>query len=77
MWGNIIFGGIIGLAVDAMTGGLYNLTPDQLNSTLARQSASVAPAKDGIYVVLVVAPETGWNRVGQLRRNDRVMATGN
>ena len=77
VWGNIIFGGIIGLAVDAMTGGLYNLTPDQLSSTLARQSAMVAPAKDGIYVVLVVAPETGWTRIGQLRRNDSVTATGN
>src|SRR5882724_5849028 len=30
VWGNILFGGLIGLGVDAITGGLYNLTPEQL-----------------------------------------------
>jgi predicted small secreted protein len=77
VWGNIVFGGLIGLAVDAMTGGLYNLTPDQLTTTLAKQSASLAPTRDGIYVVLVPRPEAGWTKVGQLRRLDSVLFTGN
>lgn len=77
VWGNVLFGGIIGLAVDAMTGGLYNLTPDQLTAALSRQSASVAPTRDGIYVVLVASPEKGWSRVGQLRRFDSVESVGN
>jgi predicted small secreted protein len=77
VWGNIVFGGLIGLAVDAMTGGLYNLTPEQLTTTLAKQSASIAPSKDGVYVVLVAAPEKGWTKVGQLRRLDSVLFTGN
>ena len=68
VWGNLLFGGLIGLAVDAITGGLYKLTPDQLNATLAKQSASVAPTKDGFYVVLVPAAEKGWHKVGQLQR---------
>jgi uncharacterized protein YceK len=66
VWGNIVFGGIIGLAVDAMTGGLYNLTPEQLSATLASQKASMAPTKDGIFVVLVPKAEAGWTKVGQL-----------
>lgn len=66
VWGNIVFGGLIGLAVDAMTGGLYNLTPEQLSATLASQKASVAPTKDGIFVVLVPKAEAGWTKVGQL-----------
>ena len=70
VWGNIIFGGIIGLAVDAMTGGLYNLTPEQLTTTLARQAASIDPAKDGIYVVLVPSADRSWTKVGQLRPAD-------
>src|SRR4051812_24052721 len=49
VWGNIVFGGIIGLAVDAMTGGLYNLTPEQLSTTLVAEKASVAPTRDGIF----------------------------
>ena len=67
-WGNIIFGGLIGLAVDAGTGGLYKLSPEQLNTTLAKKSASIAPTKDGIYVVMVPAAPKEWLKVGQLTR---------
>ena len=69
VWGNLVFGGVIGLAVDAITGGLYKLSPAQLNATLARQSASVARTRNGVYVVLVPAAEKGWLKVGQLRRS--------
>lgn len=67
VWGNIVFGGVIGLAVDAMTGGLYKLSPDQLQATLAAQKTSVAPTKDGIYVVLVKQAPAEWTKVGQLQ----------
>lgn len=66
VWGNIVFGGLIGLAVDAISGGLYNLTPEQLSATLAAQNASIAPAKDGIYVVMVRKVDPAWTKVGQL-----------
>lgn len=66
VWGNIVFGGIIGLAVDAMAGGLYDLTPEQLTATLASQKASIAPAKDGVYVILVRQVDPSWTKVGQL-----------
>ena len=77
VWGNIVFGGLIGLAVDAMTGGLYNLTPEQLSSTLARQAASIDPSKDGIYVLLVPAAEKSWTKVGQLRPMSLAPIVGN
>jgi hypothetical protein len=64
-WGNILFGGLIGLAVDAGTGGLYKLSPEQLNSTLATKSASIAPTKDGIYVVMVTTAPREWVKLGQ------------
>ena len=68
VWGNIVFGGIIGLAVDAMTGGLYNLTPEQLSGQLARQGASAQLQADGIYVILVPQAEAGWAQIGVLSR---------
>lgn len=69
VWGNIVFGGLIGLAVDGISGGLYKLTPEQLQATLAKQTgARVAPTKEGVYVVLVRAREPGWLKVGQLER---------
>ena len=66
VWGNIVFGGLIGLAVDAISGGLYNLTPEQLAATLAQQNASIAPVKDGVYVVMVQQVNPAWTKVGQL-----------
>ena len=77
MWGNIIFGGVIGLAVDAMTGGLYNLTPEQLTTTLAKQSATIDPTQDGIYVLLVPVADRSWTKVGQLRSKQLPFFTGN
>ena len=77
VWGNLLFGGLIGLAVDAISGGLYKLTPDQLNATLAKQSASVTPAKDGFYFVLVPVAEKGWLKVGQLQRANSTPLVGN
>jgi hypothetical protein len=77
VWGNIVFGGLVGLAVDAISGGLYNLNPDQLQTTLAKQGASIAPTKDGIYVVLVRQADPGWTKVGQLERLPNATAFGN
>lgn len=71
VWGNIVFGGLIGLAVDAMTGGLYNLTPDQLSAALASEKASIPQAKDGIFVVMVRLADPAWRKVGQLEPAER------
>ena len=40
VWGNILFGGLIGLAVDAISGGIYYLLPEQVNATLNREVSS-------------------------------------
>src|SRR5699024_8688621 len=47
--GNIIFGGLIGLAVDASTGGMYKLTPEQVQAELRSGTASARYVKDGVY----------------------------
>ena len=67
VWGNIVFGGLIGLAVDAISGGMYKLTPDQINATLAQQSASLM-LDNGETIVLIVTlePDASWTRIGQL-----------
>lgn len=38
VWGNIIFGGLIGLAVDAISGGIHRLEPEQIHATLSPAS---------------------------------------
>jgi len=38
--GDIIAGGVIGLGVDAASGGMYNLTPDSISATLVKAGAA-------------------------------------
>jgi len=67
VWGNIVFGGLIGLAVDAIDGAFYNLSPEQVSATLAANHASASKTGDGIYLFAVLKPEPGWVKVGQLQ----------
>ena len=44
VWGNLVFGGIPGLAVDAITGGLYKVSPDEVTATLKEGPPVGSPA---------------------------------
>lgn len=66
VWGNILFGGLIGLGVDAISGGLYNLSPEQLNAELGKNGANVSSTKNGIIVVVVLQPDPAWQKIGDL-----------
>ena len=64
VWGNLVFGGIPGLAIDAITGGLYKLTPTEVNATLARPTATL----DGqaLMIAVVLSADPSWEKVGQM-----------
>ena len=66
VWGNLVFGGLIGLAVDGISGGLYKLTPEQIAGTMATPTASLTI--DGLYVAVVLRADAGWQKIGQLER---------
>ena len=67
VWGNIAIGGLIGLAVDAISGGMYKLSPSELSAALGTTSAgTVTKSGDGIYVIVVLKPESNWVKVAQL-----------
>ena len=69
VWGNIVFGGLIGLGVDAITGGMYKLDPEEIHARLSRSSITSADVKDGtIYIAIVLAPDPSWEKIGQLER---------
>ena len=68
VWGNIVFGGLIGLAVDAITGGLYAINPKQVNGQLAKTGACARVENGALYVFLVPRADPGWERIGQLQR---------
>ncbi len=69
VWGNIVFGGIPGLAIDAITGGMYKLKPEQVQATLAQstaEAATVTKEKDLLVVTVVLRPDPAWERIGTL-----------
>lgn len=66
VWGNIFFGGLIGLAVDAINGSMYKLEPEQIAQTLVRDQSTAL--EDGtLYVVTVLHPRPEWVKIGQLQ----------
>lgn len=66
VWGNIVFGGIPGLAVDAITGGLYKLRPEQVEASLQQETAMVGNEGDRMVVAITLTPITGAELIGQL-----------
>jgi hypothetical protein len=67
VWGNVVFGGLVGLAVDAISGGMYKLTPDQITASLSNPSVATTKSADGVYLFAVLKPEADWEKVGQLK----------
>ena len=67
VWGNIIFGGFIGLGVDALTGGLYRLTPEQVNADLKVKGLSSSDVRDNtLYVTVTLRPDASWKKIGTI-----------
>ncbi len=66
VWGNIVFGGLVGLAVDAITGGLYKLTPAEVNTVLRSNKQGALYRDNMLYVAVVLEPNPGWQKIGQL-----------
>ena len=53
--------------VDAISGGMYKLSPEELSGALGASSAGTATKNgDGIYVIVVLKPEANWVKVAQL-----------
>lgn len=66
--GNIIFGGLIGLAIDAISGGMYKLTPDQIHAELREKGFGVNTDLDKILIMVVLEPNPTWEKVDTLKR---------
>lgn len=65
IWGNIVFGGLIGLIVDASDGAMYKLTPEQINAELAKNVA-FNKKSDGVYIGITMEASEDWQKIGNL-----------
>lgn len=69
VWGNILFGGIIGLIVDVSTGAMYKLTPEQVEANLKRNgTASIKTGEDVLYIAVTLKPSASWEKIGNMKR---------
>lgn len=68
IWGNIVFGGIPGLAVDAISGGLYKLKPDQIQAELQKEGVSMRLEEDMLLIAVTLRVDPTWEKIGQLSR---------
>lgn len=68
VFGNIVFGGFIGLAVDAISGGIYRLTPEQIDAQMTAGDVNYSKKGPESYVAIVMKADPNWQKVGQLAR---------
>jgi len=67
MFGNFFLGGIIGIAIDATDGAMYNLTPEQTYQQSMNAGMRYTPKSHTITVFLVKKANKHWQKIGQFR----------
>lgn len=70
---NFLFGGVIGLIVDPITGAIYKLSPEQVSAVLREFESGRGGFKNNnpIYIRLThenSAPDPEWEKVGEIKR---------
>lgn len=68
-FGNCLFGGVIGMAVDAITGGMYKLQPEEIRKNLEAENRQSLNDEGTLYIKFVMAPDPKWEKIGQLTKN--------
>lgn len=67
VFGNIVFGGLVGLAVDAVSGGIYMLTPDQVQAEMLQDRVAVyQQSTNDTFITIILEPNPEWQKVGNL-----------
>lgn len=69
VFGNIVIGGFIGLAVDAISGGIYRLTPEQVHAELRANYGIDSRNSNESFISIVLEPKADWEKIGTLVAN--------
>jgi hypothetical protein len=70
VWGNLVFGGLIGLVVDASSGAMYKLTPEQVSAQLLANGGEARLDQDRVYLFVTLEAETEWEVVAWLEAEE-------
>lgn len=66
--GNIVFGGLIGLIVDPVTGAIYQLSPKDVNAQLEQGTAFNKSKNGEIFIAVSLEKDSDWKKIGQLEK---------
>jgi hypothetical protein len=71
VFGNILFGlgAPIGIAIDAIAGGMYTLKPEQIDAQLRPSAAEAVLGDETLVVFLAPNADPEWRKIGQLQPN--------
>jgi hypothetical protein len=64
--GNLVFGGVIGLVVDAVNGAMYKLSPEQVSAALAAAGTQIEDRDGTLFIAVVMRADPTWQRIGAL-----------
>lgn len=67
VFGNLVFGALIGLIIDATSGSMYRLSTDELTAQLQKEGLGQASlSEDGLHIFVTLEAKPEWEKVGQL-----------
>lgn len=68
-FGNIAFGGLIGVIIDPITGAIYKLKPEEINN--APKSGTIYNTSDGsLFIKISLNIDTKSEKIGQLNKTE-------
>ncbi len=71
LFGNIIFGGLVGIVIDFASGSAYKLTPDEVSTVLTQMNISLKDTKKGDLLVVVDLERLPKQARERIARSDR------
>jgi hypothetical protein len=66
VFGNIVIGGFFGLAIDAISGGIYTLTPQQIESELNTGHICYTKKSNNMCIFITLKTDPSWEKVDNL-----------
>ena len=71
VFGNLVIGGIPGIAIDFLTGSIYRLTPRDIYPTLTINSST---GSDEVALYVTMSPDPSWEMIGKLKLPEALVA---
>lgn len=69
VFGNVVFGGVPGLVIDCLTGGIYRLTPEQIQAELRDNPGMYSTVKGGTtFIGVTLQPKAEWTKIAQMEK---------